>query len=178
MATVKVFEVRNRVFVFSGTSQSGYSVSPQTSQALEISGISSLSGLELLTPGDVSVTIDHNLNDATTGILVMSNWNTSRWWAGQLANQITINLATPAVAGAIIYWKAVVGMASLAVVAGATSALITHNSNDASIGIFATPSWNTAVWDSTADRTVNTATLKFSTPVPAGGGILLWEPAS
>jgi hypothetical protein len=129
-------------------------------------------------PGAVQVSIVHGFNDANYGFIALPTWPTNVWELSRGANQVDFVLSTPAPVGGLLYWEGLADMPFEAVSAGATSVLITHNENDLTKPIFVMTTWNTTAWDSVADRNLNDATVKFSTPAPVGGGVALWKTAT
>ena len=181
MATqIKTFPARERVFIFSGRSATGYVVQTVAFTAeVAIVPPPATYGIADITAGAVQVSIVHGFNDSTYGFIVLPTWGTTTVWQMSTdANQVDFLFSTPAPSGGQIYWEGLVNMPSATVTAGSTSYAITHSANDATKPIFVTPSWNTTVWDYVPSRTADTATVYFSTPAPVGDGTIRWKTAT
>lgn len=167
---ILLFNARNRVFEFSSESSSGYWIQSYPLPEIVVAG--SVSDVQSVAENATSATIQHNMGDATTGILILPSWNTTVWYTSLGANAATVYFATPASADAVIYWEAFASMPTVSVTQDEISVVITHSQNDIAVPLFVTPNWNTTVWDSTADRTADTATVFFSSPAPASAELV------
>lgn len=77
----------------------------------------------------------------------------------------------PASVGAILL------MPILDVTVGANFVVIPHNKSSATIPIFVTPNWNTTIFDSTADRTPDTAKIYFGASAQGAAPQVTWRVA-
>lgn len=66
-------------------------------------------------------------------------------------------------------------MAVESVAVGANFVVVTHGKNNAAIPIFATANWNTTIYDSTSERTADTAKLYFGTSAEGAAPQVTWR---
>lgn len=168
----KVFEAKDRVFIFGARAASGYSSAvPQPVILLPAFGVQEID------EGATELTINHYLNQEGLGLILFPNWNTTVYWTELLPDSASASFGgfgSQAPAGAKVFWEASF-MPIQDITIGANSATITHNMNDVDIPLFVTPNWNTTVFDSTVDRTVNTAKVYFGSEAQGTAPQIVWR---
>lgn len=165
----KVFEAQQRVFVFGARASSGYSSGSRRS----VNFLPAF-GVKNVPEGENTITIDHFLDQSGLGMIITPNWNTTVFWKELLPDSATFGFGSQAPVGAHVFWEASI-MPLQNVTVGDQFIDISHNQNDIDISIFATTNWNTAVFDSIPDRTLNTARLYFSSQAQGAEPQIVWK---
>lgn len=167
MSETYVFDPKVRVFVISRGASLGYASLPGL-------GDIPYAGIVDLTEHDYTATIIHNLGISGLGILVSFNWPSAAWIVAQSADDFTIGFTVPVAPGGKMVWEVSDIMPVDQVTTDALTHVISHYRGVDDVGLFFTPNWPTIVWDSTSDRTTDTATVYFSQPAPANA-TLTWR---
>ena len=167
---IKVFEAKNRIFVFGSRAASGYSSSPARATLRLLPSF----GVQDVSEGSISVEIRHQLNQTGLGVLLMPNWLTTAWVFMSTADVFTILFGSQAPAGAHVFWEASI-MPIQNVDDGAFYIDIQHNQNDSELPIFLTPNWNTTINDSTSERTANSARFYFGSQASGLNNQVMWK---
>lgn len=165
----KVFEATQRVFIFGSRAASGYSSIP-----VRLLRFLPATGTQSVVEGTISVVINHQLNQSGLGFLFTSNWATTCWVSSQTNDSVTVYFGSQAPSNASVIWEASI-MPIQTIADGDLSAVINHNMNDSAIPIFVTANWNTTIFDSTVDRTTNTATVYFGSQASGSGNQIMWR---
>jgi len=169
MPNYRVFEAKQRVFIFSARSASGYG-----SSVIRALQLLPAFGVQRVVEGESVVTIPHRLNQAGLGIIVMPNWLTTAYWTSLPADSAVLGFGSQAPANANVFWEASI-MPIKNITVGDQFAVVTHNENDIAVPIFATANWNTSIFDSTPDRTLNSATLYFGSSASGTTPQIAWR---
>lgn len=163
-----VFDPKDRTFVISQGASLGYATDPGLSTTLARSGVLSPN------PGDYTLSVTHNLGIAGLGVMVSVNWPAATWIGSTDANSFSVFFSAPAPANVKIYWEVSDTMPIDQVNPGDFMHTIYHGRGNNDLPLFFTPNWPSVVWDSTPDRTNDTALVYFSQPAPVNA-FLMWR---
>lgn len=167
----KTFEAKRRVFVFGSRAPSGYAGA--VSRAIRL--LPSFN-IQDVPEGSFSIDIRHQLNQTGLGVLLMPTWPTTCWVFMSTADVFTVFFGSQAPANAKLFWEASI-MPIQNVANGDQYIDIQHNLGDAAIPLFLTPNWNTTLFDSIPDRSLNSARFYFGSQAVGSGNQIMWKPS-
>ena len=167
----RIFEAKKRVFVFSARAASGYA----SRQARSFRLLPAF-GVQAVSEGAFAAVVNHQLNQEGLGLIVTPTWNTTVFWTSSLPDSTTFGFGSPALPGSQIFWEASI-MPIQNVPVNDQFVVIAHNKNNIAIPIFLTATWNTTVFDSTPDRTANTARFYFGSSAQGTNPQVAWRVA-
>jgi hypothetical protein len=100
MAEPGVFDSKERVFIFSEKSASGYGSAPLR----EIELIPAFN-VHTVLANEACTTIHHRLNQAGLGAIFMTTWPTELWWSEITADDLTVCFTSPPIVSSLLYWE-------------------------------------------------------------------------